>query len=291
MVQLQALNYILNSRDISFVTSNNLNQEFFSDYTTEFNYIKEHIEKYGNIPDKESFINKFPNFDIINVHETKEYLLDELYKDRNARSIAGTFNKIRSLLINNKIEEATNLYMHASDNVSKNINIKSFDILHNTSRYDAYIERTQDYKKYYVKTGFPEIDKTIGGWDRQEELATIVARPGVGKCLQKGTLVLMANGEYKKVEDVAVGDKVQSLNSTNTVLALHNGESSGYRIKVEDGTSFTVSENHILTLIHDNQVVDMVIEDYLKLDKKQASTYYLYRPPVNYSTKKLPMNP
>ena len=41
--------------------------------------------------------------------------------------------------------------------------------------------RCNDFNKYYVKTGFAELDKLIGGWERQEELATIAARPGIGK--------------------------------------------------------------------------------------------------------------
>jgi replicative DNA helicase len=55
------------------------------------------------------------------------------------------------------------------------------DIIRDTARYDAYLERTQDFNKFYVKTGFDELDELIGGWDRLEEYATIVARPGVGK--------------------------------------------------------------------------------------------------------------
>lgn len=36
MIQLQALNYILTSKDTSFITLNNLNTDFFSDYPDEF---------------------------------------------------------------------------------------------------------------------------------------------------------------------------------------------------------------------------------------------------------------
>ena len=62
---------------------NNLNEDFFSDYTKEYNYIIEHINKYGNCPDMETFVSKFPEFDIITVKEPISYLIDELYTDRN----------------------------------------------------------------------------------------------------------------------------------------------------------------------------------------------------------------
>ena len=42
-------------------------------------------------------------------------------------------------------------------------------------------KKIDSFDKYYVKTGFMELDEVIGGWDRIEELATIVARPGIGK--------------------------------------------------------------------------------------------------------------
>ena len=59
--------------------------------------------------------------------------------------------------------------------------MNAVDILSDTSRYEQYVEKCEDYKKYYLTTGFKELDEIIGGWDRNEELATIVARPGVGK--------------------------------------------------------------------------------------------------------------
>lgn len=59
--------------------------------------------------------------------------------------------------------------------------VESIDILKDTTRYDRYIEKIDNFDKFYVKTGFVELDEVIGGWDRKEEYATIVARPGVGK--------------------------------------------------------------------------------------------------------------
>ena len=181
MIQLQALTYILDNKDKSFITTNNLTDDFFSDYKDEFNFIKNHIADYGNVPDKETFLATFKDFDIIKVNEKPDYILDELYKDRNTRSIASTFNKIRSLLNEKKIDEAMALYANASQNISKAVHLKSIDILKDTSRYDDYIERGRDIKQAYVKTGFKELDDIIGGWDRNEEYATLVARSNVGK--------------------------------------------------------------------------------------------------------------
>lgn len=215
MIQLQFLNKLLQTGDTSILLMNNLNDEFFSDYTNEFNWIKEHVNKYGNCPDMTSFVAKFPDFDVVEVKETISYLVDELYTDRNRRKLAKIFNKVRQLLNEDKTEEAMTLYTNAASDIVKSNHIETVDILRNTSRYDDYVEKCNDFDKYYVRTGFKELDDLIGGWDRNEELATIVARPGVGKSwvLQK----------------IAVAAAEQGLN-----VGLYSGEMSenkvGFRV-------------------------------------------------------------
>lgn len=181
MIQLQVLNKILATKDSSIISLNNLNAEYFSDYKNEFNFINDHINKYGNVPDLESFLNTFTQFEIIQVEEKISYLTEELFKDRNTRFLANTFNKIRTLLMDNKVDEAMNLYTKSSEQLHQGTSLQCVDILKDTSRYEAYVERLQDFSKYYVKTGFKELDDLIGGWDREEELATIAARTNSGK--------------------------------------------------------------------------------------------------------------
>ena len=90
MIQLQVLNKILSTKDKTLITLNNLTDEFFEDYKNEFDYITNHIKKYGNVPDVETFLTVFPDFDVVNVSESDSYLLDALYDDRNKRLLAKT---------------------------------------------------------------------------------------------------------------------------------------------------------------------------------------------------------
>ena len=181
IVQLQFLNYLLQSGDKSLLMVNSIDSSFFSDYHNEFEFVRDHISKYGQIPDKLTFANKFTDFDWIEVNENPNYLVDELYSDRNKRTLARIFNGIRDRINAGDIQGAMNFYSTGLEEVVSATHIDSVDILRDKSRYDAYVERTQDFSKFYVKTGFDELDELIGGWDRLEELATIVARPGVGK--------------------------------------------------------------------------------------------------------------
>ena len=231
MIQLQALNYILTSKDTSFITLNNLNTDFFSDYPDEFLFIKNHIDSYGNTPDLETFVNKFPNFDVITVTETPKYLLEELYNDKNTRFLAKTFNKIRDLLNEGDTDSAMSLFAKAQSTSNNDVYLNAVDILKDTSRYDDYVDHANDFEKYYIKTGFVELDQIIGGWDRQEELATIVARPNVGKsylllkialaAAEQGLTVGIYSGEMSERK---VGYRLDTLRShlSNTKLIRGN---------------------------------------------------------------------
>lgn len=180
MIQLQVLNYLLDTKDVPFISQNELNVEYFSEYPKEYLFIENHLKEYDSIPDKETFIAKFPDFPVIKVNEQADYLLSELQKDKNKRKLAGIFNNVRTLLMNNDIDKAIKLFQDAQ-NIGNTQTVKCVDLVKDTSRYDEYVAKTQDFNQYYVTTGFKELDDIIGGWDRNEELATIVARTNVGK--------------------------------------------------------------------------------------------------------------
>jgi hypothetical protein len=50
-----------------------------------------------------TMVNTFPGFDVIEVNEPANYLLDELYNDKNKRQLAKTFNAVRKYLNEEKI--------------------------------------------------------------------------------------------------------------------------------------------------------------------------------------------
>lgn len=249
MIQLQVLNKILTNKDSSMITMNNLTSEFFSDYKSEFDFVNNHLTNYGKLPDMESFLSKFNSFEVIKVTETDSYLLSELYKDKNTRFLAKTFNKVRDLLMEDKVEDALSLYRKASENLSTGVSLNSIDVLRDTSRYEAYVERTKDFEKYYISTGFKELDKIIGGWDRQEELATIAARTNHGK-----TWVLLKMASAAAEQGLNVG--------------LYSGEMTerkvGYRIDTLIG--------HISngSLIHGNE---NIMNDYKKYIDELPNKY------------------
>ena len=208
MIQLQVLNSILSNKDPSIILMNNLSSDYFCDYPNEFEFISAHVRNYGNVPDVASFLTKFPDFDLLEVTEPTHYLVSELDKDYKTRSLVKTFNKVRTLLNEGKTEEALSVYTTSVEESSASVQMSTFDLLNDTTRYNDYVERCSDFSKYYVRTGFSELDDLIGGWDRNEELATISARPGVGKswilikiavaALEQGLRVGIYSGEMSE---------------------------------------------------------------------------------------------
>ena len=96
--QFQILNKILQNKDYSFITLNNLTVEYFFNYQNEFNFIKTHYDLYHTVPDRLTFLASFPEFVIQDVSEPDNYLIEQLYNDYNQSYLASRFNGIKKLL-------------------------------------------------------------------------------------------------------------------------------------------------------------------------------------------------
>lgn len=244
MIQLQFLNRILDTQDPSIIRINSIDESFFSDFPNEYAFIKAHLDKYDKVPDKITFASKFPQFDFIQVNENDNYLVDELYQDKNARHLARIFNKVRDYINDGKVEDATSLYLTAAESMVSAKHLNAVDILRDKTRYDKYTERSQDFSKYYVKTGFPELDDAIGGWDRLEELATIVARPGIGKswvllktaiaAAQQGLKVGLYSGEMTELKVGYRADTLISHISNRNIMHGNIEVQNAYKLHIDN---------------------------------------------------------
>ena len=96
--QFQVLNKILQTKDYSFITLNNLTKEYFFSYPAEYEFIRTHYDTYHTVPDRLTFLNSFPEFVIQDVNEPDNYLVEQLYNDYNQSYLASRFNGIKKLL-------------------------------------------------------------------------------------------------------------------------------------------------------------------------------------------------
>ncbi len=135
------------------------------------------------------------------------------------------------------------------------------------------LEAKKDHKDGLtgIPTGFTLLDRVTSGWQRSD-LIILAARPAMGKCLGKGTKVVMYDGTLKKVEDVQTGDLLMGDDSTpRRVLSIARGREQMYWVRQQKGMNYRVNESHILSLKYSQtvgshtagEVVNISITDYL----------------------------
>lgn len=103
-------------------------------------------------------------------------------------------------------------------------------------------------------------------------------------CHSKGTKILMANGQWKNVEEIQINDKVMGDDGTvRNVLSLHNGIDDMYQIIPTKGKPFIVNGGHILPLICNdkrnknyNLIENISVNEYLKKSKTYKHTHKIF---------------
>lgn len=148
------------------------------------------------------------------------------------------------------------------------------------------------------------LDDTKHGF-RLGQVMGLVAGSGVGKCMGKDTPILMFDGTVKKVQDVKPGDKLMGPDSKErNVLSTVVGQSEMFRVSQNNGDSYIVNDEHILSLkVADKKdkntvggyvcgsVLNISIKDYLKQTSNTKRYLYGYKVPVSFEQKNLPIDP
>lgn len=129
------------------------------------------------------------------------------------------------------------------------------------------------YQKYRPKNldEYVFVDKQnedkIKEWVQMKEFPHLLlsGNPGTGKCLEKGTEVLMFDGSIRKVEDIQENDLVMGPDSNpRLVVGLANGISELYKITLSNGDSYTVNDAHIISLKsnNDNTIKNINVKEF-----------------------------
>ena len=146
-----------------------------------------------------------------------------------------------------------------------------------------------------IATGIKKIDDIlipIGPTD----LGVVLANQGHGKCLAKGTKVIMFDGSMKNVEDIQIGDVLMGPDSLpRNVLSTSCGREQMYWIKQNKAMDYRVNESHILSLKYSgakrkNEVINVSVKDILK-QPNLLSRWMGYKSGVEFEEKQLPLEP
>lgn len=159
-----------------------------------------------------------------------------------------------------------------------NVNIK-----HNCSAFSAsgFTQVVRDQKVsdenkgdkfegFFLGPDLVPLEKALEGDWTKDIMICIGGRENCGKCLAEGTKVLLADGSYKKIEDV-VKDKDKLIVKMNPDFKLaqgevlnwmYSGELECFEIQTEQGISIMASANHPFFTINSwKKVSDLSIKD------------------------------
>jgi KaiC/GvpD/RAD55 family RecA-like ATPase len=179
-IELQAICRILTTEDqfeidrlCAYDTS------YYSILTDQIEFILNHKDKTGKVPDLFTFQAQFEDLTLITVNEPLSYLEEELKKNKQRILFLETYNKIADLG-SGDVSEAWEYLSRQCEAASQLDTFRPVDVVKDA---DLRAERILEYSKQTrIPTGFKEIDDVMyGGLSTVEEFLVIVARTNAGK--------------------------------------------------------------------------------------------------------------
>lgn len=181
MVSLQIISKILATKDSSILEDNLLTRDYFVGYENEYDFIIQHEKDYGAVPDKATFLSKFPDVELVEVAESDRYLVDTIREEYLYYKSVPVVQKIAELLKTDS-NAAAEYMIHAVKELQPTYRLGGTDIISQAEeRYKQFIDRKENQDEWFFTTGFEELDDLIHGIQREEELFVIFARTNQGK--------------------------------------------------------------------------------------------------------------
>lgn len=181
MVSLQIISKILTTQNNSIIEDNLLSADYFVGYEEEYNFIQNHIKEYGNVPDRATFLSKFKEFEIVEVLESDEYLVDTIREEYLYYKSVPVIEKAAELLQSDS-NVAAEYLINAMKELQPSYNLGGVDIVASAEdRFNQFTDRKEHQEQWFFTCGFPELDDLIHGIQRGEEYFVIFARTNQGK--------------------------------------------------------------------------------------------------------------
>lgn len=181
MIQLQLISKVLSSKSIDILENNLIDEEYFTGYEKEYNFIMDHYRQYGNVPDMVTFLANFPETELVQVTESDSYLVDAAREELLYQKSVPIVYKIRDLLATDA-NAAAEYMMTAIKELKPNYRLGGIDIVSQADkRLEQFKERRNNQNDWFFTSGFEELDGLWHGIQRGEEFIVIVARINQGK--------------------------------------------------------------------------------------------------------------
>ena len=174
MVVLQTINRIIKTGNFDFVLNNNLTKEMFLEYENEFEYINNFYNQYGKVPDKETFLSQFPDFNLIEVAESEKYLLDKLNEEYLYFKTVPVVQNVAEKLKTNS-DEAVEYLLQEIPKLTSLQKTDGVDIIQKAEeRFSEYQKKLNGQDTQYITTGFEELDTIFKGFNRRGRACCVI---------------------------------------------------------------------------------------------------------------------
>jgi len=110
------------------------------------------------------------------------------------------------------------------------------------------------------------------------EITVVIGPSDVGKCLGRGTLVLLSNGRTKPVEEIKPGERLMGPDGrARVVLSTSRGRGPLFRIEPKKGDPWVCNDRHVLTLIRggSEEMIDVELSEWLRSNTTFKATHKL----------------
>lgn len=254
-VEIQAINKILKDKSLDILNKEGIEPSYFLSEKEHLDFILNHKEQYGVIPDIVTFSNNFKSFPIFDVTESNTYLADKIREATLFQRVVPIVNKFRDKMNKDSVD-ATEYIMGAIQDVRTTIQFKKSvgtDIISCAKeRYADYQNRVSAGGLLGITTGIPELDSATFGW-LPEDHVVLFARTNEGKSWMAEYLAVQAWKSGKKVlyyagemSALMMGYRFDTLykNISNTAMLMGNEELQDsyleYTDKLSEGSGFHV---------------------------------------------------
>lgn len=229
MISHQIICKILQDKSIGILFDNGITTDLFPiEYQEELNFIINHQNKYGNIPDTLSFLQEFNDFDIIEINERDNYLVDKLVENILYHKQVEFANEWGEKLGEGDSGQAFEFAKRKVEEIKQieQLSTSAVDLTTDMERLDEYIQKSKSDELAGITTGNDKLDGILHGW-LEEDLVIILGRTNEGKswvlnyflvnAWKTGKKVLLYSGE---MSTTLVGYRFDTLNEhfSNTGL-------------------------------------------------------------------------
>jgi len=175
---------VIRDREINTAIQRGVNESWFLDDDNKkvWSFVRKHYSEYSEVPTAVTVLDHYPNFKVLDVQDSIEYLLDTMV---NFRRRLLTRQGLEAAIENLQAQdhEAALLQMEATVtrvNSQGVLGTNEIDLTKNTEeRYKEY-QAIQNQQFLGIPTGFEKIDEATAGL-QGGQLVTVIAPPKTGK--------------------------------------------------------------------------------------------------------------